>query len=52
MNLTVEQIAEVRCRRDDIRSGKVATIPGEVALEQVKQVVARFNTNSPAMWYP
>ena len=34
-------VAEARRRRDDVRSGKIATIPGEVALEQVRQAFAR-----------
>ena len=34
-------VAEARRRRDDIRSGKVAVIAGDVALEQVRQAVIR-----------
>lgn len=34
-------MAEARRRRDEVRSGKAATIPGDVALEQVKQAFAR-----------
>lgn len=34
-------IAEARHRRDEVRSGKVATIPGDIALEQVRQAFAR-----------
>lgn len=30
MNLTVEQIAEARRRRDDVRNGRTHTIPGEM----------------------
>ena len=32
---------EVRRRRDDVRSGKVRTIPGEEALKRVRRAVAR-----------
>ena len=34
-------VAEALRRRDDVRSGQVATIPGGIALEQVRQVCAR-----------
>lgn len=34
-------ITEARRRRNDVRSGQVTTIPGDVALEQVRQAVAR-----------
>ena len=34
-------VTEARRRRDDIRSGKVAVIAGDVALEQVRQAVVR-----------
>lgn len=34
-------IAEARRRRNDVRSGQVTTIPGDVALEQVRQTFAR-----------
>ena len=33
-------VAEARRRRDDVRSGQVATIPGGIALEQVRQACA------------
>ena len=32
---------EVRRRRDDVRNGKVRTIPGEEALKRVRRAVAR-----------
>lgn len=32
---------EARRRRDDVRSGRVKTIPGEVALSKVREVLAR-----------
>ena len=32
---------EVRRRLDDVRSGRVKTIPGEAALAQVRQALAR-----------
>jgi len=31
--------AEARRRRDDVRSGRVQTIPGDVALAQVRQSI-------------
>ncbi len=31
-------------RRDDVRAGRVQTIPGEEALARVRQAVVRFNT--------
>jgi putative addiction module component (TIGR02574 family) len=34
-------VAEARRRRDDVRSGRVKTIPGEEALAQVKRAVAK-----------
>ena len=34
-------VAEARRRRDDVRSGRVKTIPGDEALAQVKQAVAK-----------
>jgi len=34
-------IAEARRRRDDIRNGRVMTIPGDEALAQVRQAFAR-----------
>lgn len=33
-------VAEARRRRDDARNGQVTTIPGDVALEQVRQAFA------------
>lgn len=33
--------AEVRRRRDEVRSGRVQTIPGDEALARVRQAVAR-----------
>lgn len=33
--------AEARRRRDDVRSGRVKTIPGDEALAQVKRAVAK-----------
>jgi len=32
---------EIRRRRDDVRSGKVRTIPGDEALKRVRRAVAR-----------
>ena len=34
-------VAEARRRRDDVRSGRVKTIPGDEALAQVKRAVAK-----------
>jgi putative addiction module component (TIGR02574 family) len=34
-------VSEMRRRRDDVRSGKVQPIPGEVALEQVRRAIGR-----------
>lgn len=34
-------IAEARRRRDDVRAGRVQTIPGDEALARVRQAVAR-----------
>lgn len=34
-------IAEARRRRDDVRAGRVQTIPGAEALARVRQAVAR-----------
>ncbi len=34
-------IAEARRRRDDVRSGRIQTIPGDEALAQVRQEFAR-----------
>ena len=34
-------VAEARRRRDDVRSGRVKTIPGDKALAQVKSAVAK-----------
>jgi hypothetical protein len=34
-------VTEARRRCDDVRSGKVAVIAGDVALEQVRQAVVR-----------
>lgn len=36
-------IAEARRRRDDVRSGRVQTIPGDEAMAQVRQAFARWN---------
>ncbi|MHB8883035.1 MAG: addiction module protein [Thermodesulfovibrionales bacterium] len=33
--------AEACRRRDDVRTGRVQTIPGDVALEQVRQSIAK-----------
>jgi putative addiction module component (TIGR02574 family) len=34
-------VAEARRRRDDVRSGRVKTIPGDEALAQVRRAVAK-----------
>jgi putative addiction module component len=34
-------VAEARRRRDDVRSGRVKTVPGDEALAQVKRAVAK-----------
>ncbi len=34
-------VAEALRRRDDVRSGRVRTVPGEEALAQVRRAVAR-----------
>ena len=34
-------VAEARRRRDDVRSGRVQTIPGDEVLAQVKRAVAK-----------
>jgi hypothetical protein len=34
-------IAEARRRRDDVRSGRVKTIPGDEALAQVRRALSR-----------
>ena len=34
-------VAEAKRRRDDVRSGSVETIPGEEALQKVRDVVRR-----------
>jgi putative addiction module component (TIGR02574 family) len=34
-------VAEARRRRDDVRSGRVRTIPGDEALARVRRAVAR-----------
>jgi putative addiction module component (TIGR02574 family) len=34
-------VAEARRRRDDVRSGRVKTIPGDQALAQVKRAMAK-----------
>ncbi len=33
--------SEARRRRDDVRSGRVETVPGDEALEQVRRIFAR-----------
>ena len=33
--------AEARRRRDDVRAGRVKTIPGDEALERVRRIVTR-----------
>lgn len=36
-----EWILEIRRRRDEVRSGKVQPIPGEIALEQIRRAIGR-----------
>lgn len=39
-DLEAEQIHEVRCRIDDVRSGRVTTIPGEQVFSEIQQSLA------------
>ena len=40
-NVTAWQVREAKRRRDEIRSGKAQTIPGEQALQQARDMIEK-----------
>ncbi len=44
LDIQVEQLAEVRRRVEEVRSGRVKTIPGEIVFREVRESLAAAKT--------